>query len=183
MASPSKEDQVLRLILESSPLKAWHFEEVVREAGVTKAVANKWLKKYVQEGLIIKVKQARRFPYFTVGSNNAVYYSLKRVYALEQLHKSGLTPRLLSLKNARTVVIFGSTTRGDWYKDSDIDIFIYGDIGDFDKGPYELKMGKSIELHLFEDKEDLKSVETGLLKNVMNGYLVKGQMQDIAEVA
>ena len=81
------------------------------------------------------------------------------------------------------MVIFGSTTRGDWYKDSDIDIFIYGKIGDFDKGPYELKMGKSIELHLFEDKEDLKSVETGLLKNVMNGYLVKGQMQDIAEVA
>ena len=52
MASPSKEENVLKLILENSPLKQWHFEQIVREAKVTKTVANKWLKKYVSEDLI-----------------------------------------------------------------------------------------------------------------------------------
>ncbi len=183
MASPSKEENVLKLILENSPLKEWHFEEVAREAKVTRAVANKWLKKYVHDGLIKNIKEKGRFPYFTAGSNNPFYYSLKRVYALEQLHKSGLIPRLLSLKDARTVIIFGSMARGDWYKDSDIDIFIYGDVGDFDKTVYELKLGKSIELHIFNNKKDIQNVKTGLIKNVINGYLVKGQIQDIAGLA
>ena len=179
MASPSKEENVLKLILENSPLKELHFEEVAREAMVTRAVANKWLKKYAQEGLIKHVRRDGTFPCFTVGSNNPFYYSVKRVYALEQFHKSGLLSRLLSLNNARTVIIFGSMARGDWYKDSDIDIFIYGDVGDFDKTIYELKLGKSIELHIFDTEKDIQDVKTGLIKNVINGYLVKGQIQDV----
>lgn len=183
MASPSKEENVLKLILENSPLKEWHFEEVVREAKVTKAVANKWLKKYVEEGLLKKVKELGRFPYFTVGITNPVYHSWKRQYALEQLYKTGLIQELLSQKNAKVITIFGSMIRGDWYKDSDIDIFVYGDIKDFDKNIYELKLGKKIEMHIFKGEEEIREVKTGLIKNVINGYLVKGHIQDFAEVA
>lgn len=183
MATPSKEEQVLRIILENSPFKEWHFEEIVREAKVTKAVANKWLKKYVAQGVLHTIKEKGRFPYFTVGADNHRYRSLKRVYALEQLHKSGLLPALLSSKTAKTVILFGSISRGDWYKDSDIDIFILGDSPDFDTGIYERKLHKTIEIHLFKDREELQAVRSGLLKNVINGYVVKGQIQDILEVA
>src|SRR3989344_1991484 len=179
MASPSKEENILRLILENSPLKEWHFEEAVREAKITKVVANKWTKKYVKEGLLHHVKKRGKFPYFTVGNNNPVYYSLKRVYALEQLHKSGLIPKLLSLKTAKTIILFGSIVKGDWYKDSDIDIFVFGDISGFDKKLYELTLQKNIELHIFQNKEEIKKVRTGLIKNVINGYVIKGQIQDI----
>ena len=182
MASPSKEENVLKLILENSPLKEWHFEKIVKEAKVTKAVANKWLKRYVKEGLLKRIKEDGKFPYFTVGSNNPVYYSWKRLYSLEQLYKSGLIQHLLSLKNAKTVIIFGSVIRGDWYKDSDIDIFIFGNADDLDKNIYELKLGKNIELHIFENKKEIREVKTGLIRNIINGYLVKGQIQDIAEV-
>jgi len=183
MASLSKEENVLKLILENSPFKEWHFEEIVREAKVTRLVANKWLKKYVSEGLLKHIKEKGRFPYFRVGTNNPVYYSFKRVYALEQLHKSGLIPKLLSLKTAKTIILFGSIVKGDWYKDSDIDIFILGDISDFDKNIYELKLQKNIELHVFQNKEEIEEVKTGLIKNIINGYVIKGQIQDIAEVA
>ncbi|MBI4738836.1 nucleotidyltransferase domain-containing protein [Candidatus Woesearchaeota archaeon] len=183
MASQSKEEKILNLILGNSPLKEWHFNEIVGEAKVTRAVANKWLKRYVQEGLLKKIKEKGRFPYFTAGSNNPFYHSLKRVYALEQLHKSGLIAKLLSLKNARTVIIFGSIARGDWYNDSDIDIFVYGDAEDLDTTEYEIALGRNIELHIFADKEEIRNVKTGLIKNIINGYVVKGQIQDIAEVA
>src|SRR3990167_3004843 len=121
MASPSKEEKVLKLILENSPLKEWHFEEVVREAKVTRAVANKWLKKYVKRGLLKRIKEKGKFPYLTAGSGNTIYFSWKRMYALEQLHQSGLIAKLLSLQNAKTIIIFGSMSKGDWYKDSDVD--------------------------------------------------------------
>lgn len=179
MGSPSKEENVLQLILESSPLKEWHFGEIVAEAEVTKAVANKWLRKYVKDGLLKRVKSRGRFPYFTARGNNPVYHSWKRLYALEKLHKSGLMRHLLLLKNARTVVIFGSFAKGDWYKDSDIDVFIYGSAEGLDKSFYESKLKRSIEVHEFESRKELKEVKTGLLANVLNGYLVKGRVQDI----
>jgi len=182
MASPSKEENVLKLILEHSPLKEWHFEEIIKEARVTRLVANKWLKKYVSERLLLYVKEKGKFPYFTVGSNNFFYYSLKRVYALEQLHKSGLISKLLSLKTAKMIILFGSIIKGDWYKNSDIDLFIFGNISDFDKKPYELKLHKNIELHVFKNKEEIKEVKTGLIRNIINGYVLKGQIQDIIEV-
>ena len=182
MASPSKEENILKIILENSPLKEWHFENIVTEADVTKAVANKWLKKYVKDGLLKKVKPKGRFPYFTVGSSNIVYYSLKRLYALEQIYKSGLIHQLLSLEKAKTIILFGSMIKGDWYKDSDIDLFIYGDASGLNKNLYEVKLNRKIELHLFRDKEDIKEVKTGLIKNIINGYIVKGQIQDFAEV-
>jgi predicted nucleotidyltransferase len=183
MASPSKEDNVLRLILENSPLREWHFKEVIGRAKVARLVASKWLKRYVSHGLLRYVKEDGRFPYYTVGANNQFYYSLKRIYALEQLHESGLMARLLSLKTAKTVILFGSIIKGDWYKDSDIDIFIFGDTSDFDKRSYELKLHRNIELHIFRNKKEIKDVRTGMIKNVVNGYVVKGQIQDFAEVA
>lgn len=183
MASPSKEENVLKLILENSSLKEWHFEEIVKESKITKAAANKWLRKYVQDGLLKHVKETGRFPYFTVGKNNPIYNSLKRIYALEQLHKSGLTPKLLSLKTAKTAIIFGSIARGDWYKDSDIDIFIFGNLTDFNKKLYELKLHRHIELHIFKNKKEIKEIKTGLIRNIVNGYIIKGQIQDFVEIA
>ena len=183
MASPSKEENVLTLILENSPLKAWHFEEITKKAKVTKLVANKWLKKYLAEGLLRRIKERKKFPYYMVGANNPVYYSLKKVYALEQLHKSGLIPKLLSLKTARTIILFGSIIKGDWYKESDLDIFILGDVPDFDKNIYEHKLNRNIETHIFQCKEEIKKVKTGLIKNIINGYIIKGQVQDIVKVS
>lgn len=57
-----------------------------------------------------------------------------------------------------------------------------GDVFDFDKNIYELKFHKKIELHIFQNKEEIEEVKTGLIKNIINGYILKGQIQDFAEV-
>ncbi len=182
MASESKENDVLKLILETSPTRQWHFEEIVKQAKMTRAVASKWLRKYCEEGLLKRIKENKRFPYFTAGSNNPIYQAKKRIYALEQLYQSGLIAQLANLRNAKTIIIFGSIAKGDWYKDSDIDIFIYGKPEGLEKEKYEKKLKKSIELHVFESKKEIKEVKTGLINNVINGYLIKGQIQDFAEI-
>jgi predicted nucleotidyltransferase len=182
MASPSKEENILKLILENSPLKEWHFNEILLSAKVTRLVTNKWLKKYVSEGLLKYIKEKGRFPYYTVGNNNPIYYSMKKIYALEQLHKSGLISELLSLNKAKTIILFGSIIKGDWYKNSDIDIFVFGNISDFNKNIYESKLNRKIELHLFENKKEINKVKTGLINNITNGYVLKGKIQDFAKV-
>lgn len=183
MASPSKEENILRIILENSPLKHWHFEEIVKEAKVTRAVANKWIRKYVKEGLLKRVKEHGRFPYFSAGINNPAYIAKKRVFALNLIYDSGLMQHLLSLEKAKAVIIFGSMAKGDWYMESDIDIFIYGSSIGLDKHKYELRLKRNLELHVFETKKDIDEVKTGLIKNIINGLVIKGSIQDFAEVS
>ena len=183
MASPSKEERVLSLILENSPLRHWHFKEIVRETKMTRAAVNKWLKKYQKEGLLLRIKEKGKFPYFTAGSNNPVYQSIKKGYMLTQLYHSGLIRGLISLENTKTIILFGSAIKGDWYKESDVDIFIYGSPEGFKKNKYELKLKKDIELHVFKTKNEIKRVKTGLIDNILNGYIIKGRIQDFAEVS
>ena len=106
MASPSKEDQVLKLILENSPLKQWHFEEFIDHTNMARTALNKWIKRYQKEGLIKRIKQKGKFPYYTCGLNNPIYQSRKRQYAINQLYESGLISYLISLENVKTAVIF-----------------------------------------------------------------------------
>ncbi|MBU0627552.1 MAG: nucleotidyltransferase domain-containing protein [Nanoarchaeota archaeon] len=183
MASPTKEEQLLRLILENSPLKHWHFEEFIKQTSISRAALNKWLHRYQKDGLIKRIKEKSRFPYFTAGMNNQAYQSKKRVYMLTKLYQSGLIDDLMRLEKARTIILFGSIARGDWYKDSDIDIFIFGNTGEFKKYKYELDLKRNIELHVFETKKEIKEVKTGLIKNIINGYIIKGEIQDFAEVS
>jgi len=178
MGIKSKEDYILKLILESSPLKQWHFEEITRQAGMTRAAASKWLRKYKKEGLVRRVKEKNRFPYFTAGDNNAAYKSKKKIYALKGLHNSGLINHLMSLERTKTIIIFGSIVRWDWYKESDIDIFIYGDDSEFEQGKYELRLNREIQVHSAKSKKDLRKMGK-LLPYIISGNFIKGSIQDL----
>ena len=84
--------------------------------------------------------------------------------------------------NPEKILLFGSASSGNINKDSDIDIFVLGDISNFDKIKYELKLNKNIELHTFQNRKEIDEIKTGLIKNIINGYVIKGQIQDIVEV-
>jgi predicted nucleotidyltransferase len=178
MASESKEDHLLRLILENSPLRQWHFEEIVKQSKLTRSVANKWLKKYCKQGLLKRIKEKNRFPYFTAGSNNQAYQSRKRIYALEQLEQSGLISHLASLPKAKVVILFGSFSNHDWQKDSDIDLFIYGSDKEFEQGKYELKLKREIQVHKANNEKELKKIDK-LLPYIISGDFIKGSIQDL----
>lgn len=44
------------------------------------------------------------------------------------------------------------------------------------------QLNKNIELHIFKNRKEIQMVKTGLIKNVINGYVVKGQIQDFVKV-
>ncbi len=182
MASESKEEHLLQALLGNSPLGHWHFQELLKETGMSRGALNKWLKKYTKEGLLKRVKEPGKFPYFTAGEDNPVYKSKKKQYILDKIYESGLIAELLDSDSIQVAIIFGSAARGDWYKGSDIDLFILGDTKGMKKTRYETRLGRDIELHEFASREEVKEVKTGLMKNVINGYLIKGKISDFAEV-
>ena len=72
MAYPSKEERVLELFFNEAT-KHWHFHDIVKTAKVSDVVANKWLKKYCFDKLIIRIKPRGKMPYYLANWDNEQY--------------------------------------------------------------------------------------------------------------
>lgn len=174
----SKEEKVLELFFEN-PTKEWHFEEIVNESKIARSKTNGWLKKFIKNKLIKRIKKKDKMPYYIGNYNSPEYKSKKRIFALNKLHKSGLLNRLYSLQKAETVILFGSFSRSDWYENSDIDIFIYGNPAGLKIVDYELKLHRDIQLFICQNKKELSKLGKGLIRNIIKGDLIKGDLNFI----
>ncbi len=176
----SKQEQIINVFFEN-PTRQWHFEEMLKEAKIARSKATGWLKKFTKEGLIRRVKERSKMPYYISNYDSPTYKNKKKIFALNRLYESGLLNHLYSLKKARTVILFGSFSRADWYINSDIDVFIYGDPEGLKIADYELKLHRDIQLFICQDKEDLAKLGFGLIRNIIKGNLIKGDL-DFIEV-
>jgi len=180
MGLPSKEENVLKLFFNESS-KHWHFEDIVKASKVSRDKANKWLAAFAKEGIIRKVKIKGKMPYYMGNFNHPAYQNRKRLYTLNFFYEVGFLNHLISLPKAKTVIIFGSFARADWYSDSDIDIFIYGEDDELEQGKYERKLHREIQVFTAKNNKELEKFRHGLLTNIATGYFVKGTL-DFAEV-
>jgi len=182
MPSPAKDRQLLELFL-NEQTKHWHFNQLVKAAKISEPRALHWLKKWVKEGLIKHVKLEGRLPYFIANYDNPCYKIKKKLYALTCMYETGFLAFLQSLQKAKTVVIFGSFARSDWYTDSDIDVFIYGDLDQLKTVSWWEGLSREIQVHIFKSKEEIRSIRSGIMNNIVKGYFVKGSIHDLAEVS
>lgn len=182
MGIESKENRVLELFFNEGT-KHWHFKDIVKKSRISQDRANYWLKKMMKHRLIRHIKPKKKMPYFIADFYSPEYKNRKKLFALELLYKSGLLNHLEKLEKAKAVVIFGSFSRSDWYSESDIDVFILGEIKDLEIGRFETILKREIQIHEFRDKKEIKSICSGLIHNVINGYFVKGQVHDLVGVS
>ena len=174
----SKEQKVIELFF-NNPTREYHFEEIIKEAKIARSKADGWLKKFIKEGLIKRIKKRGEMPYYISNYTSPKYKNKKKMFALNEIYKSGLLNHLDSLQKAQTIILFGSFSRSDWYKNSDIDIFIYGDPEGFKITNYELKLHRNIQLFVCQNKKELKKLGEGLIRNIVKGNLIKGDIDFI----
>lgn len=174
----SKEERVLELFF-NYPTKEWHFEEIVRSAKIARSKAAEWLKLFVKDGIVLKIKEKNKMPHYRSAHESAVYRNRKKLFAHMKLYTSGFLTHLSSLPKAKTIILFGSFSRSDWYKESDVDVFIYGDPEELNIARYESKLHKTIELFICENIEKLSEYSEGFIKNIIKGTLIKGDLDFI----
>lgn len=176
----SKKESILTLFY-NHPTKQWHFEDVVREAELARSKAAGWLKRLAEEGLIRRIKEQGRMPYYLSSFESASYRYKKKLFALNLLYESGFLTHLDSLSGAKTIILFGSFCRSDWHLQSDIDVFIYGNAQGLDVSLFESLLGRNIQVFVCKDKNDLQKMSNGFLSNIVRGNVLKGNL-DFLEV-
>ena len=172
----SKEEVVLEPFFNSS--KHWHFDELLKATKISRSQLSQWLKKFVAERLIKRVKPKGKMPYYLQNFESPAYQHRKKLFALRKLTESGLLEHLASLPDAKVIILFGSFTRSDWYEGSDIDIFIYGNDKNFEQGKYELNLKRDIQVHTAKNKQDLKKINK-MLPYIITGDFIKGSIEDL----
>ncbi len=171
-----KPNMFIQELFYNHPTKQWHFEELMNSAHLSRAQTNEWLKKLMQESIIKRIKPHKKMPYYIAHYTHPHYQNSKRLYALGQLHASGLFDYLLTLDKAKAIILFGSFSRWDWYEKSDVDIFIYGDIETVSVGRFMPKLKREIQLFPSKNNDDLQKMGPALLKNIINGIIIKGTL-------
>jgi len=180
MGQMSKEENVLELFFNESS-KHWHFEDIVKKSRLTRDKVNKWLNRFMEEGIITKVKVKGKMAYYVSNFSNPSYKIRKRLYTLNIFYRKGFLNHLMQIQ-ARSVILFGSFARSDWNSESDIDVFIYGSANDFEQGKFERKLGREIHPFVCKNKRDIKKFREGMLNNILSGYVVKGDLSFLGDI-
>lgn len=169
-----KRDAIKELFF-NEPTKHWHFEDILKKGDLSRAQTNHWLREMLKEGLIRRVKPRGKMPHFIACWESPHYTNAKKLFALEQFYQCGFLDRLASLP-CKTVILFGSMARGDWYTESDIDLFVYQEKGNASLGQYLSALKREVQIFSAEDKEDLQRLGGPLLRNILKGIVIQGNI-------
>ncbi len=159
-------------------LRHWHFEALVQESKLSRERVHFYLKELLKKKFITRIKPRSKMPYYVANKEQPTFRMEKRFFGLAVLQKSGLFDHIYADPKIKTALLFGSFARGDWGKSSDVDLFIYGDDSDFEKGMLEIKLGREIQLFSFNKPEAIKKeLEPSLIPNIIKGLNIKGTLE------
>ena len=145
--------------------------EYSRQIKVSPPTSSKILKKFANEGLLL-MREERGFLLFRINRENNVVRDLSRMYWGNKLND--LVSYLDNIIYPGAVVLFGSLSKLEVRKESDIDIAIFGGLKkDINLLKFEKKIGREVQLFSFES---LGKVNKELRNNIINGYVLGGYL-------
>lgn len=169
----SKIRQKIILLFIYNPEKSYYINEIARLVKTSSGTAQRELNKLVKEGFLIKKDKSKKQVYYSLNKANPLLSEIKiivdKTIGIEHL----LQEELKKEKNIAFAFLFGSYVKDDFNFDSDIDLFVIGDIEDkelYDKiRKVEDKINRQIDYHLSTIKEFKKN----LTKNFFYKDIVK----------
>ena len=138
----------------------------------------KTVKKYLKELVkfdLIKEHRDLTIPTYEANYRSKFFLNIKREKILNDMFISGLPEFLNKGLGDTPCILFGSCVRGDYYEDSDIDLFIQSKKTKLDLSFYEKKLKRKINLFFEERWQNLsEGMKTGLLND---GIAINGRLR------
>ena len=162
------------------PDKEFSLSDLAKLASVRKSNIGAILKELENIGFIEISKLANLWR-IKANKQSWVYIRSKIVYNLNFAYQSGLVDFLIDyFKNPKSIVLFGSFRKGEDMSNSDIDVAIeteeakeYEIIGLSGLADFEKRIGRKIQIHLF----NMKNADSNVLNNILNGIVLWGFLE------
>ena len=100
---------------------------------------------------------------------------LKTFFMIDKMHKTGLIEYLEKKLISEVIILFGSVRKGEYDKESDIDLFIATTTKtDIHLKEFREKLGHEIQLFI---EKDINKLQPHLFNNVLNGIKLSGYVK------
>lgn len=163
--------KILELFFEQ-PNRLYQIREISRKTNIPKTTVSRYIKKLSEEKLIIKKKENVTG---YIANESYTYYRLKKKLSfIEKIYESKLLDFLEEKFMPRSIFLFGSFSKGEYNKESDIDLFLECKDANYSLEKYEKKLGHKISI-IFE--EDIKRLSPELFNNIINGIKLRGYLK------
>lgn len=170
MIEKSTNMRVLEIFFEN-PSKEYHLRELSRLLKLSMPTIITATDILSKERLIIKTK-GKVLTKVQANKENVDFVRHKRLFNLERIYISGVADYISNAYNhPKTVILFGSFSRGDDIEKSDIDVGIITNKKiNLDLGKYEKSLKRKINIH----EIDLSRVSDEFKANLANGIVLEG---------
>ncbi len=161
----------------ANPDKEHHLMDISRNIGIAHTSVKKNLKELVKSGMVIELvekKGNRKFPIYKANKYDKLFKNHKTIYNLSSILESSLIDFIEETLTPRSIVLFGSYSRGEDTEASDIDLFVECKKESLSIETFEKKLGRKIELHF---KENFTSYPNELKNNIINGSVLSGFLE------
>ncbi len=143
--------------------------EYARKRKISPPTASSLLNYYTKEEILIKRKE-RGFIFFRINKENFMSQSISRMYW--QCKLKNLIKFLEKKYYSHGLILFGSISKLENTKESDLDICILTDLKkDVNVEIFEKKMGKKIQLFKYQG---INKIPNNLRINIINGHILSG---------
>lgn len=160
-------------VLFNYPSKNFRLRELSRLTKLPKTTLQRYLNLLLKQKLIQKEKKGANLIY-QASENDFFYKYYKKNRLIEEIYNSGLIDFLEDTFHPQAVILFGSGAKGEYVKESDLDIFLLAGEKAADLKKFEKKIKRKINL-LF--KEDYAKLSRELFNNIINGYKLSGYIK------
>lgn len=157
------------------PLKSFQLREISRKAGLAPTSVKKYLERLSKEGFIIKEKhEVQNYPLYKANRESETFRFYKRIDNVISINESGVVDFLSDNCMPDAILLFGSASRGEDTRESDIDMFVLCRERKLDLKRYESLLKRKINI-FFSD--DFGKISRELRNNVLNGTILKGYLK------
>ncbi len=177
MLKKDNRDKVLSIFFEDPLPKGIGFQlrEISRKISLAPKSVKLYLDEFEKAKLIRKEKhRIHNYPVYYANREDNYFKFLKRLDIQRRIRESGLLDYLQDVCMPDVIVLFGSASKGEDTKESDIDLYLQCKEKKLDLSKYEKELKRKINI-LF--KINFNKLSDELKSNITNGDKLKGYLR------
>jgi len=168
----SLQQEILRFLFQKAE-KTFNARQLAITLKVSQTAISKSLPLLKKNKLIKVTKESGRLS-IKLNRENQKIFQAKQIENLRTIYESELTSSLENEFPGKTIILFGSYSRGDDISESDIDIAIIAPEKQINLKKFEKILSKKININFYPE---FRNIHKNLKENLCNGILLAGGIE------
>ncbi len=153
----------------------FQLRELSRKIKLAPTSVKNYLKEFEKENLILRSRhRIHNYPVYYANRDNENFKFQKKEYSISLLNEIGLIEFINEELMPDVIILFGSMSKGEDLKDSDVDLFVLCKKSEINLKKFEKLINRKINIFF---SNDFNILSKELKNNIINGTILKGYLK------